>query len=57
MNSIERGSQTAKNGFKNEDDIVAKFNNWEKDIEAKIKEINDELDKMGEEKSAEIMKI
>lgn len=35
MNSIERGSQTAKNGFKNEDDIVAKFNNWEKDIEAK----------------------
>ncbi len=28
------GSKTAKNGFKNEDDIVEKFNNWEKDREA-----------------------
>jgi hypothetical protein len=28
------GSQTAKNGFLNEDDIVAKFNNWQKDIDA-----------------------
>jgi hypothetical protein len=28
------GSNTAKNGFKNEDDIVAKFNNWEKDFDA-----------------------
>lgn len=25
------GSQTAKNGFKNEDDIIQKFNNWEND--------------------------
>ena len=23
-----KGSQTAKNGFLNEDDIVSKFNNW-----------------------------
>jgi hypothetical protein len=29
-----RGSQTAKNGFKNEDDIVDKFNNWEFDEDA-----------------------
>lgn len=28
------GSQTAKNGFLNEDDIVIKFNNWSKDIDA-----------------------
>jgi hypothetical protein len=28
------GSQTAKNGFKNEDDIVAKFNNWQLDEDA-----------------------
>jgi hypothetical protein len=31
-----RGSQTAKNGFKNEDDIIDKFNNWEFDEDAKI---------------------
>lgn len=28
------GSQTAKNGFQNEDDIVAKFNNWKLDEDA-----------------------
>jgi len=28
------GSNTAKNGFKNEDDIVSKFNNWKKDADA-----------------------
>jgi hypothetical protein len=28
------GSQTAKNGFSNEDDIVEKFNNWKKDLDA-----------------------
>jgi len=32
---ILRGSQIAKNGFKNEQDIADKFNNWEKDDEAK----------------------
>lgn len=34
MNLVERGSQTAKDGFRNEDDIVEKFNNWKKDKEA-----------------------
>lgn len=34
MDSVERGSQTAKNGFRNEDDIVKKFNNWKKDKDA-----------------------
>ncbi len=34
MNLIELGSQTARNGFKNEDDIVAKFNNWKNDEDA-----------------------
>ncbi|MDR1941283.1 MAG: hypothetical protein LBQ47_03045 [Endomicrobium sp.] len=29
------GSQTAKNGFRNERDIADKFNNWEQDEEAK----------------------
>lgn len=32
---IKRGSETAKAGFKNEDDLVIKFNNWGKDKEAK----------------------
>ena len=36
MDLIERGSLTAKNGFKNEKDIVNKFNNWNQDYEAKI---------------------
>ncbi|NOZ47981.1 MAG: type II restriction endonuclease [Chlorobi bacterium] len=37
MNKEQKlGSKTAKNGFKNEKDIVSKFNNWEKDSEAKI---------------------
>lgn len=31
---VELGSQTAKNGFKNEKDIADKFNNWENDKEA-----------------------
>ena len=30
------GSQTAKNGFKNEKDIVRKFNNWQTDEEAQL---------------------
>lgn len=33
---VELGSQTAKNGFKNEDEIRDKFNNWKTDAEAKI---------------------
>ncbi len=31
---VLRGSQTAKNGFKNEKDIADKFNHWETDTEA-----------------------
>lgn len=34
MDLILHGSQTAKDGFKNEDDIVTKFNNWKKDKDA-----------------------
>ncbi len=33
-NLVELGSQTAKNGFKNEQDICDKFINWENDDEA-----------------------
>lgn len=36
MTTVEKGSQTAKDGFRNEDDIVNKFNNWEDDTEAQI---------------------
>lgn len=32
---VLRGSRTAKNGFKNEDDIADKFNSWKTDEEAK----------------------
>lgn len=32
---IKLGSDTAKGGFRNEDDIVAKFNNWKNDEDAK----------------------
>ncbi len=32
---VKRGSATAKNGFKNEDDVVKKFNKWQKDDDAK----------------------
>lgn len=34
MNLVERGSQTAKDGFRNEDDVIKKFNNWKKDKDA-----------------------
>ncbi len=27
-NLVKIGSETAKNGFKNEDYVIAKFNNW-----------------------------
>ncbi len=33
--AIKRGSKTARDGFKNEKDIVKKFNNWNNDEEAK----------------------
>ncbi len=34
MDKISKGSQTAKNGFRNEKDIVSKFINWKNDEEA-----------------------
>src|SRR5688572_33410750 len=33
---IELGSQTAKGGFKNEDEIRDKFNNWRTDADARV---------------------
>lgn len=35
MDLLKKGSETAKNGFKNEEEICDKFNNWQNDIEAK----------------------
>jgi len=35
MNLVQKGSQTAKDGFKNEEDISNKFNNWQTDEEAR----------------------
>jgi len=35
MNLVSKGSQTAKDGFRNEDDVVIKFNNWRNDDVAK----------------------
>lgn len=34
--ALSTGSQTARNGFLNEDDIVNKFNNWQTDNEARL---------------------
>lgn len=34
--AVERGSQTAKDGFKNETEIAAKFNNWRTDKDAQV---------------------
>jgi hypothetical protein len=34
-NLIRRGSQTAKGGFKNEKDVIARFNKWQQDETAK----------------------
>jgi len=34
MDKMLLGSNTAKNGFKNEDEIVQKFNNWKDDIDS-----------------------
>ena len=34
MDLVQKGSQTAKNGFKNEQEVCNKFNNWLIDIEA-----------------------
>ena len=31
---VKKGSETAKNGFKNEKDVANKFNSWKSDIDA-----------------------
>ena len=36
MSNFETGSLIAKNGFRNEDEIVYKFNNWKSDKEAQL---------------------
>ncbi len=45
---VRRGSSTAKNGFKNEDDVVKKFNDWKEDEDAKnwLKIMDYDLDKI-----------
>jgi len=46
-NLVKLGSETAKGGFKNEQDVIDKFNNWEKDktsqrwLEAMNYDLND----------------
>jgi len=35
MDLVQKGSQTAKNGFRNEQDICDKFNHWQTDNEAR----------------------
>ncbi len=34
MDLVEKGSQIAKGGFKNKNDVVRKFNDWENDKDA-----------------------
>lgn len=34
VDKIKLGSETAKGGFRNEDDVIDRFNNWEKDTTA-----------------------
>jgi len=48
MDKVQLGSNTAKNGFRNENDIVEKFNAWEKDADAQqwLSLMNYDLDKI-----------
>ena len=45
---VKRGSSTAKNGFRNEKDVIRKFNNWQTDEDARkwLKIMNYDLDKI-----------
>lgn len=45
---VKRGSSTAKGGFRNEDDVVKKFNDWKKDKDAQdwLKIMDYDLDKI-----------
>lgn len=53
---VRRGSATAKNGFRNEDDVVRKFNNWKDDEDAKkwLEIMGYELDKIEEVEAVKI---
>jgi len=53
---IKRGSITAKRGFKNEKDVVKKFNNWKKDKDAQVwlKTMGYELDEIEKVKAVQI---
>src|SRR3989344_5793209 len=45
---VKRGSSTAKAGFRNENDVVKKFNDWKKDKDAQdwLKIMDYDLDKI-----------
>ncbi len=53
---VKRGSKTAKDGFKNENDVVDKFNNWQNDDLAKewLKAMNYNLDEIEYVKATQI---
>jgi len=53
---IKRGSSTAKRGFKNEKDVVIKFNNWKEDSDAQkwLKIMGYNLDKIEKVKATQI---
>jgi len=53
---VKRGSSTAKNGFRNEDDVVKKFNNWKKDKDAQdwLQIMDYDLDKIEKVKAIKI---
>lgn len=56
MDKIELGSKTAKKGFKNEDFVVATFNNWERDTLAQewLRAMNYQLSEIKEVKAQKI---
>jgi hypothetical protein len=53
---VKLGSETAKNGFRNEEDVIIKFNNWETDKGAKewLKVMNYDLDEIEYVKAVKI---
>jgi hypothetical protein len=53
---IKRGSKTAKDGFKNENDVVDKFNNWQNDDLAKewLKSMNYNLNEIEYVKASKV---
>ena len=47
-NLVKKGSKTAKDGFKNEDEVINRFNNWKNDSLARdwLKEMNYDLNQI-----------